>query len=80
MRNLSCLKPGASGRVEKIDHMNGMTRRLMDLGFIQGAAVRCLFPAPGASMAAYAVRGTVIALRKKDAERILLREEKHEKE
>ena len=77
MSNLACLPPGQSGQVEKIDHQPGMTRRLMDLGFIKGAWVRCLFPAPGASMAAYGVRGTVIALRKKDAEKIVLRGDGH---
>lgn len=78
MSNLACLPPGQIGQVEKIDHQPGMTRRLMDLGFTKGAPVRCLFAAPGASMTAYEVRGAVIALRKKDAEKIVLRGFGHE--
>lgn len=80
MKTLACLRPGAIGQVDRIDHTPGMTRRLMDLGFTKGARVRSLFPSPGGRMIAYGVRGTVIALRKKDAQSVLLREDEHEKD
>ena len=42
-------------------------RRLLDLGFTPGAALTCLFAAPGGDPRAYGVQGTVIALRNTDA-------------
>ncbi len=45
-------------------------RRVFDLGFIPGTCVKRLQTGPAGSPIAYAVRGTVIALRRKDAEGI----------
>lgn len=47
-----------------------MRRRLMDLGFVEGEQVRKLLQNRG--MAAYLVRGTLIALRRGDAKKILI--------
>ena len=48
----------------------GMRRRLRELGFIAGTRIICLHRVSGGAAAAYLVRGTVIALRRNDAERI----------
>lgn len=45
-------------------------RRLSDLGFCTGEAVRCTYVSPMGSPIAYYIRGSQIALRKKDAARI----------
>lgn len=47
-------------------------RRLCELGFLPGSTVRALFRAPLGDPTAYAVCGTVIALRRNDAEKIIL--------
>jgi len=77
MKTLSSLAPGQGGRVN-LALSGGMGRRLMDLGFTAGAWVDCLFSAPGDGMRAYRVRGAVIALRRADADRVLLEDEKDE--
>ena len=60
---LSC---GSSGIILSVEP-SGISQRLADLGFTQGAKVRCLFAAPSGEPKAYGIRGTVIALRKSDA-------------
>ncbi|MCL1948885.1 MAG: ferrous iron transport protein A [Turicibacter sp.] len=48
----------------------GMQRRLLDLGFCEGAPVMKVLTTRGANPAAYKVRGSVIALRSCDAQYI----------
>jgi Fe2+ transport system protein FeoA len=55
-----------------------MKRRLMDLGLTEGAEAVCLFFAPGKGMRAYRIRKTVAALRRRDAESIILEDGCHE--
>jgi len=45
-------------------------RRMLDLGFVPGSAVRALQESPWGDPVAYAVRGAVIALRREDAKQI----------
>lgn len=53
----------------------GMRRRLMDLGFSAGEHVECVLKSPPGDPRAYLVRGTVTALRGKDAAEIKVRAE-----
>ena len=69
------LRPGGRGRVLYLTTAGPMRRRLLDLGFVPGAAVECLFRNAGGSLTAYAVRGAVMALRRQDAGGIWIREE-----
>lgn len=69
---LSALRPGDAARVARLEIAPGMRRRLLDLGFTEGAKVRCLFGAPGGDPKAYWVRGAIIALRESDAARVLI--------
>lgn len=46
-------------------------RRLFDLGFFEGSKVAPLYESPGGGTMAYFVKGTVIALRKEEALRII---------
>ena len=78
MKRLSDLQAGESGRVRCVTAAGGMKRRLMDLGLTEGAEAACLFFAPGRGMRAYRVRRTVIALRRRDAENVVLEEHGHE--
>lgn len=58
-------------RVESIEDCP-IRDRLCGLGFSKGAQLVALFAAPGGDPVAYSVRGTVVALRKSDAEKILV--------
>ena len=78
MKRLSGLNRGDMGRVKEIPAAGGMQRRLMDLGLTEGAAVECLFAAPGGGMRAYRVRKAVVALRNADAAKVYLEETGHE--
>ena len=49
-----------------------MRRRLQDLGFIPGAEVRLLYSGCRGGIRAYAVGGSVIALRRCDAAKIIV--------
>ena len=71
--DLASLKPGESFVVEQVGGEMGMRRRLMDLGMIAGTKVTCLGKSPAGDPAAYLIRGTVIALRKKDANAVCIR-------
>ena len=69
------LCPNRRGRILRLTTAGAMRRRLMDLGFVPGAEVECLFCNAGGSLTAYAIRGAVIALRRLDAAGILVIEE-----
>ncbi len=67
---LDCLLPGQWATVAGLSFSDAKRRRLLDLGFIPGAAVTALQAAPWGDPVAYGVRGAVIALRRADARRI----------
>ncbi len=64
---LDRLPVGERATVLSLDGENGMVRRLSELGFTEGACVCCLMRSPFGDPSAYRVRGTVIALRARDA-------------
>lgn len=71
MRNtkrLHLLSCGESGTICGINSESGISSRLSELGFIAGTNVTCLAESPLKDPKAYLVRGTVIALRRRDAE------------
>ena len=78
MRDLSGLPLGKAGRVRCLRAGEGIGRRLMDLGFTPGAKAACVLAAPGDGIRAYRVRGALIALRRREAQRVILEEERHE--
>ena len=47
-----------------------MVRRLMDIGFTEGTEVKCVLAAPSGEPKAYLATGSVIALRREDAQLI----------
>ena len=72
---LSALHKGQWGRVERLPEDAAMAGRLRDLGLIEGTRVSCAFHAPGGDPGAYLFRGTLIAIRAKDAAGVLLEAE-----
>ncbi len=67
---LSRLAEGQQGTVRTLEQKGSMHRRLQDLGLISGTVVRCLRIAPAGSPVIYEIRGAMVALRTRDAEKI----------
>ena len=72
---LDKLELGQAGVILELNTGGGMRRRLMDLGFSAGEHVECVLKSPPGDPRAYLVRGTVTALRGKDAAEIKVRAE-----
>ncbi len=69
---LASLPIGESAVIASLAADTSACRRLRELGFSQGNEVHALFRAPLGDPTAYAVCGTVMALRRSDAEKIFL--------
>ena len=71
--SLSALPVGKTAKVVKITAVGKQKRRFADMGIIEGSSVtsirRGLFKDP----TAYNIRGTVIALRSEDSNKILVK-------
>jgi Fe2+ transport system protein FeoA len=72
-RNLTELKRGESGILDRLDLPEEDARRLMELGFIPGHAVVPAHSAPGGDPRVFRVDGSEVALRRETAVRLLLR-------
>jgi len=77
VRHLSTLAVGESAMVHGLSPScyGPERRRLLDLGLVPGTAIRCEFRSPFGSPRSYLVRGTMLALRREQAEKILVRPE-----
>jgi len=71
MKTLAELMPGEWGMAE--EHK---CEKLKRLGLISGTKVYCLRKSPLGDPTAYDIRGAVFAVRKKDAERVPISEER----
>lgn len=69
---LDVLCVGEFGRVSKLLCEGAIRRRLLDVGLTQGTIVTCIGKSPFGDPSAYFIRGTKIAIRKKDAHGIVL--------
>jgi len=71
---LSRLKKNEKGKVVKLSgNLRGLLRqRLMDLGFVRGAVVQVYMYAPLGEPVAYDIKGSTVALRKEEADKILI--------
>ena len=58
------------GKVNDIKCVEGIKRRLLDLGIIKGTKIEPVLLSPSGDPRAFSVRGTLIAIRKEDAENI----------
>ena len=65
--SLDRLRVGQSAFVTRVEAEPALRRRLLDLGLIPGTRVTCQGRSPAGDPAAYLVRGTVVALRARDA-------------
>lgn len=64
---LCALRPGERGTVTALHIGGAMRRRLRDIGLIEDTTVECLGLGSGGGIAAYFIRGAVIALRREDS-------------
>lgn len=69
---LNSLPVGKRCRVAALLSDGKQRRRMLDLGLIQGTNVEALQRSPSGDPVAYYIRGTVIALRDEDANKILV--------
>lgn len=67
------LKEADLNSVVKVTNINAkgeLRRRFFDLGIIEGTNIEVLFKGPFGDPIAYSIRGTVIALREEEGEKI----------
>jgi DtxR family Mn-dependent transcriptional regulator len=74
VRRLSELPVGAGVQVHGLSAacVGAERRRLLDLGLVPGTAIHCEFISPFGSPRAYLVRGSLIALRREQADKVLV--------
>lgn len=68
------LKSGAAGIIKAVTAEGELRRRLTELGYFPGEKVKKVLVSPLGDPSAYLVRGTVTAIRDRDAGNILIRE------
>ncbi len=69
---LSALSPGDAGIVTGITGSGAFRRRLLDMGFVEGACVRVIKTAPLKDPIEYCIGGTHITLRKAEASLVMV--------
>ena len=75
IKRLSQLLPDYKCRVLSVNSKYEIRRRLLDMGLIPGTLVTCVFKSPWGDPSAYLIRGALVALRKEDADEIMISEE-----
>ena len=74
-RPLTQLSEGEGGWLWSIEKTHPLYERLIDLGWTRGTPIRCERVSPLGDPIAYAIRGGVIALRRRDAREIFVSDE-----
>src|SRR5581483_7827917 len=72
-RNLTELRRGEAGVLERLDLPEDDARRLMELGVLPGHAVTPAHSAPGGEPRVFRVDGSEVALRKETARKLILK-------
>ena len=71
-KKLSELATGECARISALNLAGSMRRRLLDIGMSPGTAVRCVGQSPFKDPKVYLVRGCAVAIRGKDADRVII--------
>ena len=69
---LSELRVGECGKIKRLEVSGSLRRRFLDIGFMQGTRIECVGKSPFGDPRAYFLRGCEIAIRQKDAEKIIV--------
>lgn len=64
---LDDLPLNTKGYIQSLNCQGNIRRRLLDLGFVEGACVTPVLISPSHDPRAFSIRGTLIAIRKEDA-------------
>ena len=72
-KSLAFLPVGEKARVLSVENGGNMKRRLQDLGVIRDTEIGYALDSISSDMEVYMIRGAYIAIRKSDAEQILLK-------
>ncbi len=72
MKHLNELKPGEGGRIASISSCGSLRGRLMEMGLVKGASLKVIRLAPSGDPMELLLRGYNLALRKKEAEYVIL--------
>ncbi|MBM4258220.1 MAG: ferrous iron transport protein A [Deltaproteobacteria bacterium] len=72
MRTLADLIPSQAGRIQAVTGVDGLTQRLSELGFTPGQSVQVVRFAPLGDPMQIRIRGFNIALRRNEAQRVIL--------
>lgn len=70
IETLNRLQLNKNGIIEKLECNEGIKRRLLDMGLVKGTNIVPVLVSPSKDPRAFLVRGTIIAIRKEDAEKI----------
>lgn len=73
---LAHLHPGDRARVCGILLEGGIRRRLLDIGLTEGTEVECAGLSPFGSPGAYVIQEALIAIRKSDSQKVLVKKQK----
>lgn len=68
--SLADLPVGSSCRVNSVELVGLLKRRILDLGILPGTVIECIRRSPAGDPTAYSIRGATIALRHDDASQI----------
>ena len=69
---LNELNLNGTGFIKELRCSDGVKRRLLDLGLIEGTKITPIFVSPSGDPTAFEVRGSVIAIRIEDTKLIFL--------
>lgn len=72
MKALSDLHLGDKGFVKYLTAEGTAKRRMLDLGIVPNTKIEAIMKSPSGDPTAYLVRGAVIAIRREEAEMIIL--------
>lgn len=67
MKTLNDLPLNTKGSIKKLNCIGNIKRRLLDLGLVEGASITPILTSPSGDPRAFSIRGTLIAIRKEDA-------------
>lgn len=67
VKTLNDLPLNTKGYIQKLNCDGNIRRRLLDLGFVEGASITPVLISPSKNPRAFSIRGTLIAIRKEDA-------------
>lgn len=77
LKTLNNIKLDKKFIIKEINIDGNLKNRLLDLGFIKGNEITCIYESPSKNPRAYKILNSVIALRNEDAKNILVEGDKY---